>query len=208
MRRLTKILLTVSATAIIVLIFYFFFPQVWGDAVYPLDYQDSIKKYSLQWNVRPNFVCAMIYSESRFHADSVSGAGAVGLMQVMPSTGASIAQELGEGGYSVDKLRDPDTNIRYGTWYIKGLIEKYGGNTDLATAAYNAGSGRADAFKDGRGALPFETVAYIQKVKDIEGMYDKVYGNWASEPQVKKPNPFYQGVGNIKDFVKGLILGQ
>jgi len=150
----------------------------------------------------------MIYAESRFHADSVSGAGAVGIMQIMPSTGASIASELSESGYSVDKLYDPETNIRYGTWYIKGLLDKYDGNSDLAVAAYNAGSGRADAFKDGRGTLPFETVAYVQKVKDIEKMYDKVYGDWASEPEVKKPSPFYQGMTNIKDFVKGLILGK
>lgn len=208
MKKLTKILLVISTFLVLVLGFYFFFPQVWGDAVYPLDYQDSIKKYALEWNVRPNFICAMIYTESRFHKDSVSSAGAVGLMQVMPSTGASIAQELGESNYSSNNLLDPDTSIRYGTWYIKGLLDKYDGNSDLAVAAYNAGSGRADAYKDGRGSLPYETVFYIQKVKDVEKMYDEVYGDWAFNPEVKKPNPFYQGIGNIKDFVKGLILGK
>lgn len=208
MKRIFKFILVGSVTLGLLLVFYFFFPHVWGEAVYPLDYRDSIKKYSLERGLRPNFVCAMIYAESRFNRDSVSGVGAIGLMQIMPSTGASIADELGETGYSPSNLSDPDTNIRYGTWYIKGLLDKYDGNSDLATAAYNAGVGRADKFKDGVSALPYETVFFVQKIKDTEAMYDKVYGNWALEPEVKKPNPFYQGVNNIGNFVKSLILGQ
>lgn len=205
MKKLIKILITVFTTLAILLIFYFFFPHVWGELVYPLDYKDSIKKYSKERGLRPNFVCAIIYTESRFHQDSVSGAGAIGLMQIMPGTGASIAQELGEANYSTDKLYDPDTNIRYGTWYIKGLIDKYNGNTELATAAYNAGVGRADKWKDGVMSLPYETIGFVQKIKNIENEYDKVYGDWALEPEVKKPNPFYQGVNNIGSFVKGML---
>lgn len=208
MKRIITILIACTLTLVIILGFYFFFPQVWGEAIYPLEYRDFIKKYAKEYNIRPNFLCAMIYTESRFHADSVSGAGAIGLMQVMPGTGASIAQELGESDYSPAKLRDPETNIRYGSWYIKGLLDKYNGDTDIAVAAYNAGSGRADAWKDGRGPLPYETVFYIQKVKNIEEEYNKVYDGWADEPTVVKPAPFYQGVNNIKDFVRGLILGK
>jgi soluble lytic murein transglycosylase len=208
MKKLSKIIIAIVTTLVILVGFYFLFPHVWGEAVYPLDYQAQIKKYSLQWGLRPNFVCAIIYTESRFHKDSVSGVGAIGLMQIMPSTGASIAQELGESGYSPDKLYDPETNIRYGTWYIKGLIDKYNGNTELATAAYNAGVGRADKWKDGVQPLPYETVFFVQKIKDTEGMYDKIYGNWALNPEVKRPNPFYQDASNIRDFVKNLILGK
>lgn len=207
MKRILSFTIVGVVTLAIILGFYFFFPHVWGELIYPLDYKDSIAKYSKERGLRPNFVCAMIYAESRFNYDSTSGVGARGLMQIMPATGASIAEELGESGYSPDKLYDPDTNIRYGTWYIKGLIDKYDGNTDLATAAYNAGVGRADKFKDNVSPLPYETVFFVQKIKDMEANYDKVYGQWASEPEVKKPTPFYQGVNNIRDFVKGLILG-
>lgn len=207
MKRLYKILIAFGTTIVLLGIFYYFFPHVWGELVYPLDYQDSIKKYSEERGLRPNFVCAIIYTESRFHKDSVSGVGAVGLMQIMPSTGGAIAAELGEKNYSPANLYDPDTNIRYGTWYIKGLIDKYNGNTDLATAAYNAGVARADKWKDGVSPLPYETVFFIQKIRDTEAAYDKVYGNWASAPEVKKVNPFYQGINNIRDFVKSLILG-
>ncbi len=208
MKKLTKIILAITTTLVLLLIFYFLFPHVWGEAIYPLDYQAQIKKYSTQWGLRPNFVCAIIYTESRFHKDSISGVGAVGLMQIMPGTGASIAKELGETNFSTDKLYDSDTNIRYGTWYIKGLLDKYNGNSELATAAYNAGVGRADQWKDGVSQLPYETIFFIQKIKNTEEMYNKIYGNWAAEPEVKKPNPFYQDMGNIRDFVKGLILGK
>lgn len=208
MKRALKIIIASAITLVLLLGFYFFFPHVWGEAVYPLEYKDLIKKYSIERGLRPNFVCAIIYTESRFNRDSVSGAGATGLMQIMPGTGASIAEELGEANYSPSSLFDPDTNIRYGTWYIKGLLDKYDGNSDLATAAYNAGVGRADRFKDANMPLPYETVSFVQKIKDVEEMYNKVYGNWAAEPEIKKPNPFYQGVNNIRDFVKSLILGQ
>ncbi|MDZ7587461.1 MAG: lytic transglycosylase domain-containing protein, partial [Patescibacteria group bacterium] len=138
-------------------IFYFFFPHVWGELLYPLDYKDSIKKYSEERGLRPNFVCAIIYTESRFNPKSVSSVGALGLMQVMPGTGDSIAQEIGE---KTGDLTDPDTSIKYGTWYIKGLVDKY---------------------KDGVMALPNETTFFVQKVKSAEAMYDKVYDAWYSQ---------------------------
>jgi len=208
MKKLVKIIIASAITIILLLGFYFFFPHVWGEIIYPLDYKDSIKKYSKERGLRPNFVCAIINTESGFDSNSTSGVGATGLMQIMPGTGASIAEELGETGYSPSNLYDPDTNIRYGTWYIKGLLDKYNGDTDLALAAYNAGVGRADQYQENQAALPYETIFFVQKVKNYEDMYNKVYGSWASDPEVKKPNPFYQGINNFRDFVKGLILGQ
>jgi soluble lytic murein transglycosylase len=208
MKRTLKIIIAASATVLLILIFYFFFPHVWGEAVYPLEYKDSIVKYAKQQDLDPNLVCALIYTESRFNNTSTSGAGARGLMQIMPGTGASIASDMGDSNYSPDNLYDPDTNIRYGTYYIKGLIDKYGGNLDLALAAYNAGVARADAWKDGRESLPFETVFYIQHVKDVQDMYNKVYGPWTFSSAVRKPNPFYQGITNFSNFVHSLILGR
>lgn len=204
-RRWLKFIVVSVVTVGLLIIFYFFFPQVWGEALYPLDYKESIKIYSEQRNLRPNFVAAVIYCESRFHKDSVSGAGAVGLMQLMPGTAASIAAEMGE---PMGNLYDPDTNIKYGTWYLRGLMDKYNNDTDLVLAAYNAGSGRADSYKDYGTALPYETVFFIQKVKGAEAMYDKVYDAWYSQMGSVKRNPVAVGFSNIADFVKTLILGR
>lgn len=205
MRRLVKFIILSVITVALLAIFYFFFPHVWGEVFYPLDYQESIKKYAQERNLRPNFVCAIIYTESRFNAGSVSGAGATGLMQIMPGTAESISQELGEA--SMGDLKNPDVSIRYGTWYIKGLLDKYNGDTDLALAAYNAGVGRADKYKDNAAPLPYETVFFVQKVKNTEAMYDKVYDAWYSQSQSEKRNPAAIGFTNISDFVKKLILG-
>lgn len=204
MKRTLKFIILSLVTIGLLLIFYFFFPHVWGELLYPLDYKDSIKKYAAERNLRPNLVAAVIYTESRFHKDSVSGAGAVGLMQIMPGTASSIAQEVGE---PMGNLRDPDTNIKYGTWYLRGLIDKFNGDTNLALAAYNAGVNRAHQYQEQGFALPYETVFFIQKVNGAEAMYDKVYDAWYSQSESQKVNPVALGFSNLADFVKKLILG-
>ena len=204
MKKWLKIGIVSFVTLILLLVFYFFFPHIWGEAIYPLEYQDSIKKYSQQWGVRPNLVCAVIYTESHFSPRATSGVGAQGLMQIMPATGRSIAEELGE---PFGNLYDPDTNIRYGTWYLKGLLEKFNGNAELAAAAYNAGVIRAHQYDEQRIPLPYETQFFIQKVRNAEVMYDKIYDSWYSQSESEKRNPIERGFSNIADFVKSLILG-
>lgn len=208
MNKLVKLLILIAAVIILGIFFYFFYPHVWGEIVYPLDYREAIKKYSQQRGLDPNLTAAIIYTESHFNPGSTSGAGARGLMQVMPGTGGSIAAEMGETDYSADKLYDPETNIRYGSWYIKGLIDKYNGELDVALAAYNAGVSRADRWRESDVALPYETVFFIQKIKGAKAKYDEVYGLWWAEPEIQKPSPFYQGIRNFQDFVKSLILGK
>ena len=204
MRRIVTFIIVALVTVGLLLVFYFFFPQVWGELLYPLDYRDSIKKYSDERGLRPNLVAAVIYTESRFNANSTSGAGAMGLMQVMPATGQSIAQEIGE---PMGSLHDPETSIKYGTWYLKGLIDKYNGDLDLALAAYNAGVPRVDRYKDTGAALPYETTFFVQKVKGAENAYDKIHDAWYSEVSSEKRNPVAIGFSNVADFVRKLILG-
>jgi len=204
-RRLIQFILVSFITVFLILGFYFFFPHVWGEVLYPLNYQDSISKYAKEKNLDPNFVCAVIYTESRFNYDSVSGAGATGLMQIMPATGAGIAERLGE---PMGNLLDPDTNIKYGTHYLREQLDKYDNDLDLVLASYNAGGGRAVAWRLYGEALPTETVGFIYKVKNTKEMYDKIYGMWWANAGAEKPNPFYQGIQNFQDFVKDLILGQ
>jgi soluble lytic murein transglycosylase len=205
MKRFVIFAIVASVTVLLSLGFYFFYPHVWGEVLYPLEYKDSISKYAKERNLEPNFVCAVIYTESRFNYNSVSGAGATGLMQLMPATARGISQRLGEP--SMGDLMDPDTNIRYGTQYLREKLDEYDNDIDLVLASYNAGGGRATAWRLYGEPLPLETVGFIAKVKNTKNMYDEVYGIWWAEPEVKKPDPFYKGINNFTDFVKELILG-
>lgn len=158
------------------LIMYFFFPKIWGDILFPLDYKEYIVKYSKEYNLDPTFVSAVIYSESHFSADAVSRAGARGLMQIMPATGSSIASRLGDDSYTADKLFDPETNIRYGCWYLRYLLDNYQEDSSAALAGYNGGGAVGDRYVVSREAgIPTETQNYIQAVLSTQEMYKKLY---------------------------------
>ena len=94
-------------------------------------------------------LAAVIYVESRFRPQIRSGAGAVGLMQVLPETAQGIADRTGGEGFVEDDLYDPEINVRYGAWYLGHLRQKYRGRpnaAELALAAYNAGQGTVDGW--------------------------------------------------------------
>ena len=106
--------------------------------------------------------------------DVRSRAGAIGLMQLMPATGRDVAKEIQLPYSGLDTLTDPDSNIRLGTTYLGRMAERYGGNQVLATAAYNAGPHRVDAWLPTEGTIdariwieniPFnETRGYVRRV--------------------------------------------
>jgi len=156
---------------------YFYVPEIFGDTVYPLKYPEIIKKYAVQYDVDPALVAAVILQESRFNPDAVSPKGATGLMQIMPATGAGIARNLGVSQYS---LKDPETSIWFGTYYLKSKLDYYDGNVDAVLAAYNAGSGNADRWiRLGiLGSIPFsETNNYVRKVKNYRTVYETMYAD-------------------------------
>ncbi len=175
-RTAIKIITTVVVLAIVGVAAYFYFPKIFGDILYPIEYEDLIVKYSKQFAMDPALVAGIIYTESHFSPAASSGVGAQGLMQIMPATGQAIAGRLGE---PFGDLLDPDTNIRYGTSYIRSLIDAYGGDVDAALAAYNGGSGTADRYVISRSdaSLPDETAAYIKKVNSAWQIYEQLYGN-------------------------------
>lgn len=107
-------------------------------------------------------VLAVIHTESGFYNFAVSPVGAVGLMQVMPATGADLAREIGVGWEGPRMLFDPELNVRLGTRYLAWLHARYG-DWDRALAAYNWGPGRIDRRLARGGAMP---VAYAQRVLD------------------------------------------
>lgn len=158
--------------------FYFFILK----QIYPLKFSGSISKYSSQMQVDPYLISAIIKSESNFNQYAVSRKGAVGLMQLSPSTAKWVAQKL-KIPYSYNDLFDPDYNIRIGSWYIKYLINYYNGDVKLAVAAYNAGLANVDRWlaKTKRYTIevteiPFkETNHFVKRVFKSYEMYKKLY---------------------------------
>jgi len=106
---------------------------------YPAAYPEHVWRSSRSYDVDPLLVLAVMRQESQYKVTALSSAGAVGLMQVMPSTGALVARDLGAARYSPRDLLEPASNIQYGTWYLNRLLARYQGCTPLAVAAYNAG---------------------------------------------------------------------
>ena len=150
---------------------------------YPCRYEEFVLKYSAEYGVPAHILYSVIRTESGFSSNAVSPAGAVGLMQLMPDTFDWVKMKLGEDGTSA-LLYDPETNIRYGTFYLSYLKTRYG-FWDTAFAAYNAGFGNVDRwlenpeYTDQNGiltAIPFaETSAYIKKINKTIEIYDRLY---------------------------------
>lgn len=152
--------------------------------IFPLDYWPLIKKYSDAHRLDPYLMTALIAQESTFTADVRSSANAVGLMQLIPSTGRRYAAKLGIR-YSSRILAQPETNIRLGMRYFRDLMDRFGG-AHYALASYNAGERRIarwiaerpgleqDEFIDD---IPFpETQNYIKRILGTADDYRRLYG--------------------------------
>ena len=125
-----------------------------GAGPFSPEIEQMAAKYAAQNNLDPEMVRAVIQQESSGDPTLVSAAGAQGLMQLMPSTAA---------GFGVQNAFDPEQNIKAGTRYLAGLLREFGGDTDKALAAYNAGPG---AVKKANGIPPFpETQHYVRRIK-------------------------------------------
>lgn len=150
---------------------------------FKLAYTDLILRYSAEYDLEPAFVAGVIHTESKFRPDAVSRAGARGLMQIMPETGADIAKDLGEP-FTVDDLFDPEISIRYGCYYLKKQLDRFDGNAAVALAAYNAGPNKAAQWLgeyglDSRGRIAYipygETKDYVNRVFQAQENYENLY---------------------------------
>lgn len=111
------------------------------------------------------WVYGLMRQESRFINVARSRVGASGLMQIMPDTARWIANRLGIKRFDVDEMRSPATNIKFGTYYLKHVQDRLDGSPVLATAAYNAGPGRAQRW---RSTTPMEAAVYIESIPFTE----------------------------------------
>ena len=140
---------------------------------YQMPYANEIQKAATQAALDQGFVFGLIRQESRFWTEAVSSAGALGLMQVMPSTGKWIASKMKANDYRPSQLIDVNVNTGFGTFYLRNVLDQMGGSEPMAAASYNAGPGRARAWRADTAlegaiyaeSIPFtETRDYVKKV--------------------------------------------
>lgn len=150
---------------------------------YRLVYAQEIRTAAAEFGLDPYLVAAVIHTESRGDPQALSPKGAVGLMQIMPETGAWIAEKLALEAYSEESLVIARENIRLGCWYLAYLLERYA-DDECALAAYNAGPGNVDKWladerygKDGKLTdIPFEETAnYVVRVQSAYEKYTELY---------------------------------
>jgi peptidoglycan lytic transglycosylase len=150
----------------------------------PLRHEDIIRQQAARKRLDPALIAAVIYAESKFNPRD-SATGAKGLMQIQPDTARFIARRSGGTLFQVADLASPQTNISYGTYYLRYLLDRYHGNETLAVAAYNGGETNVDSWiaKSGKGQddftvdqIPFaETRAYVDRVFDARRDYRDEY---------------------------------
>jgi soluble lytic murein transglycosylase len=152
-------------------------PGWYQRARYPLRYEEIVRGHARNYRLEPPLLAAVIYQESKFDADARSSSGAIGLMQLLPGTAKGIAQRTGGDRFVVDDLYEPELNVRYGSWYLRHLLDKYGDEA-TALAAYNAGQTNVDRWlADGGGIRFAETRHYVERVQALKEIYAKAYAD-------------------------------
>jgi soluble lytic murein transglycosylase len=138
---------------------------------YPLRYSEYVRVHAREHGLDPALLAAVIYQESKFRPSAKSSSGAIGLMQLTPTTAKGIALRTGGHAFRTSDLYDPEINIRYGAWYLDNLFKKYG-DEQLVLAAYNAGQGNVDRWRANHEPIQFaETRAYIKRVEHLKSIY-------------------------------------
>jgi soluble lytic murein transglycosylase len=134
-----------------------------------------VRVHARQHHLDPALLAAVIYQESKFKANARSSSGAIGLMQLLPDTAKGIAVHTGGNAFTVDDLYNPEINVRYGAWYLRHLLTKYG-DERTALAAYNAGQDNVDRWRAAGEGIQFsETRAYVKRVEDLKKIYRDAY---------------------------------
>jgi soluble lytic murein transglycosylase len=128
-------------------------------------YRELAQQAARENGIDEAWVFGLMRQESRFINVARSGVGASGLMQIMPATARWIARRLGIKRFNTKEMQDPARNIQFGAYYLKHVQDTLDGSPVLATAAYNAGPGRAQRWRD---ASPMEAAVYIESIPFAE----------------------------------------
>jgi len=182
-RALVRVAALVLAAGLVALVI-----SVLGTAVrrlsLPLSQASVIRRQAAAEHLDPALIAAVIYAESKFDPRP-SAAGAQGLMQILPATAYFIAHISGGSRFTASDLSTPSINVAYGSYYLRYLLDHYGGNEMLALAAYNGGLANVDSWVARAGAagrtftlaaIPFgETRAYVQRVLAAQQAYRATY---------------------------------
>ena len=152
---------------------------------FPFPYRELVKREAEEWGIDPIVLAALIRQESAFKADIVSRAGAIGLMQVMPPTGAQLARAHGPRPFSDATLTRPEVNLHLGAAFFADMRRRYDDDLGLVLSAYNAGPTRATRWREYPEAsdphrfterIPIEeTRGYVKSVKRNLGLYRALY---------------------------------
>jgi soluble lytic murein transglycosylase len=178
---------TLGAVALLVIGAEVLAPLVGGtlqQLTLPIGDTGVIRAQAAEKHLDPALVAAVIYAESKFDPRE-SSAGAVGLMQILPETAAFIAARTGGVNFTTADLATPEVNVAYGSWYLRYLLDHYGGEELPAVAAYNAGLGKVDGWvararEEGRALAASdiqypETRAYVERVLSAQRAYRATY---------------------------------
>jgi soluble lytic murein transglycosylase len=154
------------------------FDEALQELTLPLRHEDVIRQQSAEKEVDASLIAAVIYSESKF-SDQTSSAGARGLMQITPEAAEYIENRSGGTTFELSDLSDPELNIRYGTFLLRELLDRYEGDEAAALAAYNAGPGNADNWGGAEMTVEDiefpETRAYVEEVLEKKEEYRREY---------------------------------
>ena len=150
-------------------------PAWWARIWYPLRYQAIVRGHAQHYRLNPALLAAVIEQESKFNASARSSTGAIGLMQLQPATAKGIAIHTGGNDFVLADLDNPEINVRYGSWYLRHLLDKYH-DERLALAAYNAGQANGDDWRSKGEDIQFsETRAYVSRVERLKDIYRRAY---------------------------------
>lgn len=184
MKTFIKTILVILALALLARAAMDHFPAL-ARIYYPYRFRDVIEKNAELHGIDPLLVAAVIRVESRFHPEAESEKGALGLMQIMPSTAEWIAEQVGVDGFTTGMLLDPETNIRFGCWYLASLSKEFNGRLPVVIASYNGGRGHvsrwlAEGTWSGeyadRAQIPFgETRHFLTRVWRTYRVYKYLY---------------------------------
>lgn len=162
------------------------------EIVFPFPYREIIVAEARTRGLDPHVVAGLIRRESLFQPRAVSSAGAIGLMQVMPNTGRTLARQAAVANFSPELLKEPEINVHLGTLYLRQQMERYGGRLPHVLSAYNAGPHRVTRwssfpeFEDDHlftERIPFrETRDYVRAVESHIRVYRALYGGAAAAP--------------------------